>query len=103
MDRIIFLVDSVGSTGAGSSQRSKPVDKTFQAYGSTTSGSGSATIDIEVSNNNINWIVAGTITLTLGTTETSDGFAVRASWIYARANVTAISGTGAKVSAVMAL
>jgi hypothetical protein len=71
---------------------------TFQASGATTSGAGAATVVIQVSNDNSNWITAGTITLTLGTSETSDGFAFDAHWEHVRANVTAISGTGAYVS-----
>lgn len=71
---------------------------TFQANGITTAGTGSATIDIEVSNNESDWIIMGTITLTLGTTSTSDGFASSSAWAFVRSNVTAISGTGATVT-----
>ena len=74
---------------------------TIQASGSTTAGSGSATIVIEVSNDDTNWITAGTITLTLGTTSTTDGFTTDAPWKYIRARVTALSGTGASVTALM--
>jgi hypothetical protein len=56
---------------------------------------------IEVSNDGVNYITMGTITLTLGTSVTSDGFAVANSYEYYRANVSAISGTGANVTVYM--
>jgi hypothetical protein len=43
----------------------------------------------------------GTITLVLGTAVTSDGFAAANTWEYYRANVSAISGTGASVTVYM--
>ncbi len=79
---------------------------TFQAKGTTSSGSGAATIIVEVSNadtpTEADWITMGTITLTLGTTSTSDGFNKDAPWKWVRARVSAISGTGAAVSAWVA-
>lgn len=49
-----------------------------------------------------NWIATalGTITLS-GSTNVTDGFSTASAWRYVRANVTAISGTGATVSVVM--
>ncbi len=87
------------TTGAGDAQYLRPLSA-FQAFGTTTSGSGAATIKIQVSNNKIDWLDLGTITLTLGTTSTSDGFASDACWVWVRANVTALSGTGASVSVI---
>jgi hypothetical protein len=75
--------------------------KTFQAAGTTTAGAGAATIKIQVSNDNSNWLDLGTISLTLSTTSSSDGFQAVGQWRYVRSNVTAISGTGASVSAWM--
>ena len=76
---------------------------TFQAYGTTTAGSGSVTVLIQGSNttDTNSFITLGTITLTLGTTLTSDGFVSNAPWKYVRANVSAISGTGANVTVLM--
>jgi hypothetical protein len=71
---------------------------TYQAIGSTTAGAGSCTVSIEVSNNGINWLTFATITLTLGTTATTDGVVLDAPWSYARAKLTAITGTNAKVT-----
>lgn len=96
------LMDSATSTGAGDWKYKDSPHATFQA---TVAGTGAveATVDIEVSNDKVNVIdtVAGTITLS-GTTSHSDGFTTQhAPWKYVRANVTAISGTGAAVSVLM--
>ena len=49
-----------------------------------------------------NWCTTalGTITLT-GTNSSSDGFTTQAPWRYVRANVTAITGTGASLNVLM--
>lgn len=94
------MLDAVITTGAGAEFKLPESGiTTFQAHGTTSAGAGAATIVIQVSNDDDNWITAGTITLTLGTSATSDGFAFAGNWGSARANVTAISGTGAAVSA----
>lgn len=77
--------------------------RTFQAFGNTTSGAGSATVLVEASNDNTNWITIATITLTLGTAVTTDGASSIAAWKYIRGRVSAISGTGAKVSLIGAV
>ena len=76
---------------------------TFQAYGTTSAGSGTAVVSIQGSNiDNTNaFITLGTISLTLGTTITADGFTTTAPWKYIRANVVSISGTGASVNVLM--
>lgn len=101
------LLDNVSTTGAGSKV---PVVKkgdssaTFQATVNGTSGTVTATIDIEVSNNETDWIVMGTISLSAtAPTADSDGFASNASWSFARAKLTAITGTGAVVTVLMGL
>lgn len=80
----------------------KAGEKVFQA---TVTGTGavSATVLIQVSNNvsTLGWITLGTITLS-GTTTATDGFASEAAWGYYRANVTAVSGTGAAVYVTVA-
>ena len=72
---------------------------TFQAT-VTGTGSVSATVVIEVSNDTVGWITAAdsVITLPTGTTTVSDGFLSTASWAYVRARCTAISGTAAVVT-----
>lgn len=98
------ILKNATSTGAGNAlDVAGRESMTFQADGATTSGSGAATIKIQVSNNGTNWIDLSTITLTLATTSSSDGFAAFAAWAYVRANVTEISGTGAAVTVTCAV
>lgn len=89
------------STATGSSDAAEPwhTNRTFEAYGSTGSGSGAATIVIEVRNSEASdWHTMATISLTLSSTVSGDGFASSAAWRYVRARLSAISGTGAAVS-----
>lgn len=72
--------------------------RVFQAVGTTTAGAGAATVLVQGSLDDTNWLTLGTISLTLGTTATSDGFATDAPWTYIRGNCSAISGTGATVT-----
>ena len=99
------LLKNAAVTGAGASvsmaEKDNLADNTFQAIGTTTAGAGAASIDIEVSNNGVNWLVLGTITLTLGVTAVSDGFAANAAWLYTRADLKTVSGTGAAVTVLM--
>lgn len=99
-----LLGSGVTSTGAGSWVYKDSPDSAFQA---TVVGTGAvtATVTIEVSNDGVYTVetVAGTITLS-GTTSNSDGFVMQnAPWKYVRANVTAISGTGATVTVTMSV
>lgn len=97
--RPITILSGATATGAGSAFGPFENDTaTFQASGATSSGAGAATVKIQVSNDGTNWIDIGEISLTLATTASSDGFAAYAPWAYVRANITAISGTGASVT-----
>jgi len=85
----------------GASQEGAPAKlgsgrNTFQGVADGSSGAFAATISIMVSNDKVNWIEMGTITLsgTAGTADT-DGFASDADWNWARADVASFSGTGA--------
>lgn len=97
------IVDAQTTTGAGPKHHGNGVNRTFQAVGRTTAGAGSVTIKVQatdVFNPTVDgqWIDLGTITLgALTTTDTSDGFATEAPWLWVRGNVTAIAGTGASV------
>lgn len=86
------------ATGAGTALAMTKNAKTFQAIGATTSGTGSASISIQGSNDGSNWDTIGSITLTLGTAATSNSFTSNDRYNQHRANVTAISGSGASVS-----
>lgn len=97
----IKLIDTAAATVVGGAVNDGLNAVTYQATGATTNGVGSAVVAIEVSNDNSAWITAGTITLTLGTSATTDGFAVNAAWVYTRAKVTTLTGTGAWVTVSM--
>ena len=83
---------------------------TFQAVltGTTANQNLAATISIGVSNDGAHWIELGEIDLSVTdwddtSEDVTDGFYAEeaAKWAYASANVSAISGTGATVSAYM--
>ncbi len=98
-----LLGTGVTSTGAGGW---KYKDSPYSAFQATVVGTGAvtATVTIEVSNDAVYTVstVLGTITLS-GTTSSSDGFTSVAPWKYVRANVTALSGTGATVTCIMSV
>jgi hypothetical protein len=91
------LLESVTVTGAGPAQTGLPSKKLLTAS-VTGTGAVTATINIECANRSSTWITLGTITLS-GTTSAADGFFADSPCYLLRANVTAISGTGATVSA----
>ena len=101
-----LMLDAVTATGAGGLMPwERDTVKSFHAVGTTSVGVGAATILIEasskitpVTSTSVDWVTLGTITLTLGTTQTGDGFIAFGGWKHVRANVSAISGTGATVS-----
>lgn len=101
-----LILENAIATGAGEAKAGNS-KRSFHAYGKTSAGTGAATILIEVSNIptlpavDADWMTLATITLTLGTTQTSDGFASDAPWRWTRARVTAISGTNAAVNVSM--
>jgi hypothetical protein len=100
---VVALLTASTTTETGSTHIPNHKQRTFDANGTTTAGAGAATILIEGSNEGIanTWITIGTITLTLGTTKTADGFTTDAPWKFVRARVSAISGTNASVNANM--
>lgn len=104
----VQLLTNATTTISGGYISPRCVNRTFQAMGTTSSGSGSGVVVIEASNKSapdtgttVDWTTLGTITLTLGTTQTNDGFVSAASWRWIRARVSSISGTGASVNAHM--
>lgn len=88
------------SDGHQNSNNGSP-ETTYQAFGTTSSGAGTAVVDIEVSNDNKHWITGGTISLTLATTVSTDGIALSSAWKYSRANLSTLTGTGASVTVIM--
>ena len=100
--KTVVALSGAIAQGAGSALSGLAPEKSCQAYGTTTAGAGAATVAIQASNDNSNWITVGTITLVLATAVSSDGFAMNSLWRHIRANVTAISGTGASVTVICA-
>lgn len=81
----------------------------YASYQAIVTGTGAvtATVVIQCTNEDASfngtqshWVTIGTITLT-GTTTASDGFTSISPWKYSRANVTAVTGTGAVVEVIM--
>jgi hypothetical protein len=95
------LLAAATTTGAGTAWQGPSGEKTYQASGTTSAGAGAATILIQGSNDGSNWDLIGTHSLTLATTTSSDSFLSNDRYKFVRANVTAISGTGAVVSETM--
>lgn len=96
----VAIASAVTTTATGTAFQLIGKNAVFQATGTTSAGSGAATILIQVSevDTDAAYMTMGTISLTLGTTLTADGFASDAPWKYTRAKVSAISGTNASVT-----
>lgn len=94
-------------TATGSSDRVEqgdPRGATLTAYADADpSVSFSATVDLEVSNDGVVWVVAGTISLSgTGGTPVKGSTSVGAlPWRFVRVTVSAISGTGAYVDTAL--
>lgn len=73
------------------------------AYQATVTGTGTvgATVVIEVSIDGVGWLALSTLTLS-GTTSATDGFIAAGGWPNVRARVSAISGTSAAVTVLIA-
>jgi len=98
----LVIFSNAGTTGAKTAVNSVAKVKTYQAWGATSTGTGSAVVAVQGSNNGgLSWDTIGTITLTLGTTVTSDSFTSYDRYPQVRGNVTTLTGTGAVVSLVM--
>jgi hypothetical protein len=94
----VIILDDKIATGAGDVHKPNGAKRTAQCMAETSAGAGTASIAIEVSNDNTNWITAGTISLSFDDDPiVDDGFVMDSPWRYLRANVTAISGTDATV------
>lgn len=72
------------------------------SYQASVSGSGlvSAVVEIQVSNDDDNWMWLGTISIN-GTDSATDGFPCEKHYAIARAELISISGTGAAVNAAI--
>lgn len=95
-----FQILSATVTGPGASFPVETKGATFQV---TAVGTGTVTcsVDIEVSNNNTNWLKLATVALN-GATPKSDGFATLAPWGFVRANPTSITAGSPTITVTMA-
>jgi hypothetical protein len=95
------LLTAAAATVEGDQIEPWHTNRSFEVYGACDD-EGEATVVIEVRNSeNATWKTLATITITLGTETAGDGCVSNAAWRYVRANLTAISGTNAAVSANM--
>lgn len=100
--RLTTLLNAVTVAGAGTKEFAPAKGRrSIQVKGSTSAGAGTATVLLEVSNDRVNWAIAVTLSLVLGTTETSDQNTIDNSFAFVRGNVTALTGTGAKVTLIL--
>lgn len=98
--RPVYLLKGATQPVVGSSEHpSGPV-----SYQATVKGTGAvgAVVEIWVSDDDSNWMPLGTITLSTAA-KTTDGFLAEAGWVYARAELVSISGTGVAVDAIMGM
>lgn len=92
-----ILMNAKTDTGAGTTYMADFAGtSTIQAW---ITGPGTATVLIQVSNNNSNWLTLATMSLDSGGT-TSDGFVMEAPWMYVRGNVSAITGGSITIKGV---
>lgn len=77
--------------------------RSFQVVVTTTTGNGNATVNFEGSMDNVNFTSFVTITITSGSCPQNGIATGTYPYKYVRANVTAISGTGALVNAYMSI
>jgi hypothetical protein len=99
-NKIITVLPAATSVSTGPAIYLLKEDTRNIAYQATLTGSGaiSATVVIEVSNDNVGWISDGVAELIMaGTTLVSSGFVATATWAYTRARITALVGTNATV------
>lgn len=93
------LLNAVLVTGAGTAVQTFNAQRAF--YGSVAgTGSVTATILVQGSLDNSNWLTIATITLS-GTTSASDGCVLEGPWAYVRGNVSAMTGTSAAATLIM--
>jgi hypothetical protein len=93
------LLDAVTTAQTSDAAALGAQKSTYQA---TVAGTGAvaATVVFEFSDDGVGWLAGETVTLS-GTTTASGGGFNDAPWAYIRANLTAISGTGAALTATV--
>lgn len=103
-----FAFSGVNSTASIAASAAIYKESPYSSFQVIVTGVGavSATVAIQVSNENAtgqgtktNWITIGTISPS-GTTTATDGFTTLAPWRFVRANVTAVTGTAEVIMGV---
>lgn len=96
---VITLLSSAANTGVGTSY-SFGGTTPFRWYQATLNGASavSATVKVEGSADNTNWVPLATITLPTSASSVTDATATVQTANYVRGNLTAISGVGASVT-----
>jgi hypothetical protein len=103
------LLSEATGTGAGGTTVMAEGFRTVQAYGATSTSTGTATIDIQVSNTGDlgTWLTVATLTIATATgaslaaaiaAGTPDGASFINGWRFVRANMTALTGTYSTIS-----
>lgn len=95
------LMDAATAPATGTAVEPISAQRTFQAKLTTSSGNGSGTVIIEVSNDNVGFVTAGTIVFASAACPQNDGFSSVTPWRYVRARLTAIAGTDAALTVTM--
>jgi hypothetical protein len=92
---VTIMLSGATATGAGSAFDNPQADKTYQAYGSTAAGTGTAALTIEGSNDGTHWntVVTTTVAMTSATLAVSAGITATDRYAYSRVNVTTLSGS----------
>jgi len=94
------LLAAATATGAGSAVADSGRPPSFDA---TVTGTGAVSATVVIQGRNAasgGWVTMATITLS-GTATATDGFAILTRYVEYRANLTAVSGTGAAVTVTM--
>lgn len=99
MAQRIPLMTSRTATATGSTFEAPGPGATVQAV-VTGTGALTATVVVQVSNDGSNWLTISTLSLS-GTTSATQGMALDAHWVYIRADLTVLTGTGATVNVWM--
>lgn len=101
-ENVITLLTGVTAVGVGAAF--EPVDP-YQSFGvtATVAGTGTvtATVSISGSNDGVNYALIGSAFSLTGTTSNTQGVIITNGYKFIQAAVTAISGTGATVSATL--
>ena len=95
------LLVNATTTGPGEFKTPTGANRTYFLSVIADSGAnGSASIDIEISLDNIDWLKIGTVSFSnIGDTKEYNSFSSLAAYLHVRANIKSISGAGMTINA----